>query len=71
MVELAGLETCQVTVRDLRLFFLGLFIVLGGLAGLIETSKWLAKRRKKIGPPTIVDLLLAYFGIDSGRIPPK
>jgi hypothetical protein len=62
------MEAKRVSARDLRLFFIGLFLALAALAGIIETSKWLAGRRKKIGPPTVVDLLLAFFGIESGRI---
>jgi hypothetical protein len=50
------------------LLFLALFFGLAALAGMFEASKWLAERRKKIGPPTLVDLLLAFFGIDAGRI---
>ena len=59
------------TARELLSFFLVLIIVVAGIMELVKTSKWLAKRRKKIGPPTIVDLLLAFFGLDSGRIPRK
>jgi hypothetical protein len=65
------METVQVTPSELRLLFLAIFIVLAAIAGLIGTSKWLAKRRQHLGPPTIIDLLLAFFGIDSGRIPRK
>jgi hypothetical protein len=61
-------EIKRVSARDVRLYFIGLFLVLAVLAGIIETSKWLAGRRKKIGPPTVVDVLLAFFGIVSGRI---
>lgn len=56
------------TPRELRSLFLTIFIAVAAITGGIETSKWLTKRRKTIGPPTIADLFLAFFGIDSGRI---